>query len=153
MLLRAFGVLGPTEALVSLTAFVSVLSWPRAGGRGDTSRMGTLLVAASGTAFAAIVLGQLANAFACRSETRPVVRDRLRGNPLLLWAVGVELVLLVVFLAVPPLADLLGGAWPTPLGWALALLAVPVLWVVDAVHKVGRARRGAASGRSATEED
>lgn len=151
VLLRAFGVLGPTEALVSLTAFVLVLSV--GGWRWGAAPSAALLATASGTAFAAIVLGQMANAFACRSETRPVLRTGLRGNPLLLWAVGVELVLLVVFLAVPPVAGLLGGGWPTPLGWALALLAVPVLWVVDAVHKLGRARRGAASGRSATEED
>jgi hypothetical protein len=32
-------------------------------------------------------------------------------------------------------------------------VAVPVVWAVDTVHKVGRARRGRASGRSRLEAD
>ncbi|HET9516351.1 MAG TPA: cation-transporting P-type ATPase [Actinoplanes sp.] len=139
VLSRAFGILGPAEVLVSLGAFTAVLL---AGGwRWGTTPDGALTAIASGTAFAAIVLGQLANAFACRSAARPVWRQRLRGNPLLLVAVGVELALLVVFLAVPPVAGLLGGSWPTPLGWAVALLAVPAVVVADAVAKhVARTR-------------
>ncbi|HET6967754.1 MAG TPA: cation-transporting P-type ATPase, partial [Ornithinibacter sp.] len=139
VLVRAFGVLGPAEALVSLTAFVVVLSV--GGWRWGVTPGAALLATASGTAFAAIVLGQLANAYACRSEARTVLRTGLRGNRLLLVAVGVELALLLVFVGVPPLAELLGGGRPTTLGWALALLAVPVVWSVDAVHKIGRARR------------
>lgn len=77
----------------------------------------SLLAAASGTAFSTIVLGQLANAFACRSEHRAVGSWSLRGNRLLLWAVASELVLLAVFLAVPPVAGVLGHAVPTTLGW------------------------------------
>src|SRR3546814_11958686 len=52
------------------------------------------LAAASGAAFAAVVLGQLGNAFACRSEYRWAGALRLTGNQMLLMAVGVELVLL-----------------------------------------------------------
>ena len=33
-------------------------------------------------------------------------------------AVAAEVLLLVAFLSLPPLPDLLGGGWPTPLGWA-----------------------------------
>ena len=40
----------------------------------------SLLAAASGTAFSTIVLGQLANAFACRSEHRAVGSWSLRGR-------------------------------------------------------------------------
>jgi magnesium-transporting ATPase (P-type) len=151
VLVRAFGVLGPAEALVSLAAFVAVLAV--GGWRWGETPGAALLATASGTAFAAIVLGQLANAYACRSETRSVLRTGVRGNRLLLTAVGVELALLLAFLGVPPLAELLGGGWPSPLGWVLAVLAVPVVWAVDAVHKAGRARRGAASGRTAREQD
>lgn len=99
-----------------------------------------LLGVASGTAFAAIVLGQLANAFACRSASRPVGRGSLSGNRLLLVAVAVELVTLLVFLAVPPFPHLLGGALPTPLGWAAALLTVPAVLLADTGHKLLRRR-------------
>lgn len=137
---RAFGVLGPVQAAVQLGAFVAVLT---AGGWqwGQDAPVG-LIAAASGTAFTVVVLGQLANAFACRSERRPVGRWSLSGNPLLLGAVASELVLLAVFLAVPQVADVLGHTVPTPLGWGLALLVVPALLLADAAAKAaGRRRR------------
>lgn len=49
------------------------------------------LATASGTAFTTVVLGQMATAFACRSEVRWVGRLNWRGNPLLLGAVAVEI--------------------------------------------------------------
>jgi magnesium-transporting ATPase (P-type) len=87
-----------------------------------------------------VVLGQLANAFACRSERRPVGRWSWQGNRLLLAAVASELVLLVVFLTVPPVANVLGHTLPTVLGWALAALAVPAVLFADTVHKLLVAR-------------
>ncbi len=78
---RAFGVLGPAEVLASLGAFAVVLL---AGGwRWGAEPAPALLAVASGTAFAAIVLGQLANAYACRSEARPIFRLPWQTNPLL----------------------------------------------------------------------
>ncbi|MHA6794278.1 cation-translocating P-type ATPase [Pseudonocardia bannensis] len=130
---RAFGVLGPVEAAVELGAFIIVLSI--GGWSWGAPASSALLAIASGTAFTAVVLGQLANAFACRSEHRPVGRWSWRGNPLLLGAVAVELVLLAGFLGLPPIPQLLGGSVPTPLGWALAALAVPAVLLADAAHK------------------
>nr|WP_211207193.1 cation-transporting P-type ATPase [Stackebrandtia nassauensis] len=133
VLIRAFGVLGPAEVLASLTAFTVVLL---AGGWLPGSDVpAPLLHIASGTAFAAIVLGQLANAFACRSVSRPAFRIALTTNRLLLVAVGIEIVLLGVFLGLPPLAQLLGGGWPSLLGWTLAVAAVPMVLAADAAHK------------------
>lgn len=56
------------------------------------------------------------------------------SGPLILVAIGVEVVLLLTFLAVPRLADLLGGAWPSTTGWLFCLLAVTALPAVDATH-------------------
>ncbi|WP_439657866.1 cation-translocating P-type ATPase [Lentzea sp. HUAS TT2] len=141
LLRRVFGVLGPAEALVSMAAFLVVLL---AGGwrLGDTPDA-ALLATASGTAFTAIVLGQLANAYACRSASRPVTSKRLAGNRLLLWAVAFELAVLVVFLFVPPLPTLLGGQAPSALGWALAVATVPAVLLADAAAKALLARRHA----------
>jgi magnesium-transporting ATPase (P-type) len=140
LLRRALAVLGPVEATVAMTAFLVVLvngGWSY----GETVRAGTL-AAASGTAFAAVVLGQMANAFACRSGTRPAWRLDWRGNRLLLWAVGVELGVLAAMLFVPPLADLLGMGPPPLLGLLLAAAAVPAVLAVDGLHKgVAAARR------------
>ncbi|NUT54149.1 MAG: cation-transporting P-type ATPase, partial [Saccharothrix sp.] len=136
VLWRAFGVLGPAEALASMAAFTLVLlagDW-----RVDDP---VLLATASGTAFTAIVLGQLANAFACRSATTPV--KTVLGNNLLIGAVLFELAVLAVFLYLPPLPDLLGGSPPSPLGWALAAATIPVVLLVDAGQKAMRRRRSA----------
>jgi calcium-translocating P-type ATPase len=137
---RAFGILGPAEVLASMGAFTVVLL---AGGwRWGMAPAPDLLAVASGTAFAAIVLGQLANAFACRSGTRPAWRVPPRSNPLLLMAVGVELAVLLVFLAVPSIAGLLGGSLPGAGGWLLAATAVPAVLLADAAAKAVRRRRG-----------
>nr|WP_253945289.1 cation-transporting P-type ATPase [Nocardioides sp. zg-DK7169] len=139
VVLRAFLVLGATEAVLALVAFTLVL---RAGGWswGDVPS-GALLATASGTAFAAISLGQMANAFACRSALHPVWRMNPLGNRLLLAAVAAEVVLLLVFLGVPWMRDLLGGGWPSTFGWALAALAVPGVLLADGASKALVRRR------------
>jgi hypothetical protein len=85
-------------------------------------------------------MGQLANAFACRSESSWVGAKRVAGNPQLVIAVLIELALLLLFLGIPALADLLGGGWPSPLGWALASITVVAVVLADAAHKAWRAR-------------
>ncbi len=161
---RAFGVLGATEALVSMTTFLLVLH--TGGWTWGTTPGAALLATASGAAFAAIALGQMANAFACRSTTVPVWRQRVTGNRLVLAAVAAESVLLVAFLALPPLPGLLGGSWPAALGWTLAALAVPTVLAADATQKAlsrrsrtraraappapGRSRAGPSPRRGAT---
>ena len=138
LLRRALLVLGVTEAACALSTFVAVLysrGWTWA-----TIPAPSTLALASGSAFAAIALGQMANAFACRSETQPVWRQKLGTNRLLVGAVAAELLLLGIFLGFPPLARLLGGSWPTTLGWALACCAVPIVVLVDASYKALRGR-------------
>jgi magnesium-transporting ATPase (P-type) len=131
---RAFGVLGPVEAAVSLAAFL--VTFVAAGWRpGDAFPHGSTLLAASGAAFTAVVLGQVANAFACRSTVRPAWRVPWRTNHLLLWAIGAELAMLLGFLYVAPVADVLDQAAPTWAGFVTATLAVPVVLAADAMQK------------------
>ncbi|WP_338758105.1 cation-transporting P-type ATPase [Nocardia vulneris] len=144
LLRRVFGVLGPAEAGLGMLAFLLVLGaggW-RPGAPADPG----LIASASGTLFTAVVLGQLTNAFACRSESHWVGARGWRGNPLLLWAIAAELVLLVAFLWLPPLPGLLGGAPPSWLGWSVAALAIPVLVLADTAHKAVRARHRSRTG-------
>jgi calcium-translocating P-type ATPase len=144
---RAFGVLGPAEALVEMLAFV--LTFVAAGWRpGDEFPTGATLLAASGAAFSAVVLGQMANAFACRSRVRSPFRMRWTGNRFLLVAVAVELLLLAAFLGFPALADLLDHAVPTAAGWAVAALAPIAVLTADAIDK-RRIRHAISVGDSA----
>ena len=54
---------------------------------------------------------------------------------LLVWAVACELILLVAFLGIPPVAQLLGGAWPPALRWSTALLAGALVLTIDGLYK------------------
>ena len=75
-----------------MAAFVVVLLVAAGWRPGDRSRREPRSAAASGAAFAAVVLGQVANAFACRSSSRPVWRPRVRTtNRLLSPAIASEL--------------------------------------------------------------
>ena len=87
--------------------------------------------------------GQMANAFACRSSTRPAWRLGWRANPLLVWAVGIELLVLVAMLVVPPVADLLGHRPPTLLGLVDRRGAVPAVLAADALRQAGVGRDAA----------
>ncbi|MET0821988.1 MAG: cation-transporting P-type ATPase [Aeromicrobium sp.] len=130
---RALLVLGPTEAVLSMGAFVAVMmtgGWTYGAEAPDH-----LLAVASGSAFAVIAAAQMANAFVCRSETRAAWTVDPRRNPMVVAAVGVEAVLLLTFLGVPWLSELLGGAWPSATGWLFCLVAVVTVPVVDAAHK------------------
>jgi magnesium-transporting ATPase (P-type) len=131
---RAFAVLGPTEALVAMSAFLvsmSVSGWRP----GDTFPGGDALEAASGAAFAAIVIGQLAAAFACRSTTQRPGQIGWTSNRLLLGAVAAEVVLLAGFLFLGPVARVLDHQPPSIAGWCVAILAAPAVLLADAIDK------------------
>ena len=84
---RAFGLLGPIEALLSMAAFL--VSLAAAGWTGDSFPTGNALAAASGAAFMAVVFAQAGNAFACRSTTRWPGALGWTSNRLLVPAVSV----------------------------------------------------------------
>jgi calcium-translocating P-type ATPase len=134
VLRRAFGRFGPTEAVIEIGAFLASLA--ASGWRpGESFPTGVALATASGAAFTAVVIGQMANAFACRST---MVRPGALGwtsNKLLLFAVAVELSLLVGFLYIGPVADVLDHRGPSFAGFAVALLAAPAVFAVDAFDK------------------
>lgn len=138
LLVRAFGVLGLTEAVVAMTAFVVILSGH--GWHFGAEPSGAALAVASGTAFAVIALMQMANALACRSERSTIFKVGFTTNRTLLLALAIELVLLAVFLGIPPVADLLGGGWPSSLGWLFAGIGVIALLLVDTSTKLLRRR-------------
>lgn len=138
VLRRVFGVLGPTQAVLEMVAFVAVLM--ASGWRWGQVPDAGALASASGAAFAAVVLGQVGNAFACRSTSDTPVRLGWTSNRLLTWSAGVEVALLLVLLYVGPLAAILHHAPPPLNGWILAALAAPAVLLADALHKQVRRR-------------
>jgi len=131
---RAFGVLGPVEAILLLAAFVASMlafGWQP----GEAFLTDGALLAASGAAFAAVVFGQSANAFACRSTRLWPGALGWMSNRLLGIAVTVGLLLGGALVFVGPLAALLDQAVPPLEGWLFALLAAPTVLAADALYK------------------
>jgi hypothetical protein len=94
----------------------------------------------------AVVLGQTANVFACRSSTRTPAQLGWTTNRLLFPAAGIELAFSLAVLFVGPLAAQLDHAPPPLAGWVVAIGAMGVVLAVDALYK---RRRVQASRRSA----
>jgi magnesium-transporting ATPase (P-type) len=136
---RAFGLLGPVVATLTMGAFLaSLLAVGWAPGRAFPT--GHDLLAASGAAFMTVVIAQTANAFACRSSTRWPGDLGWTTNRLLIPAAGIELAFSFVVLLVTPVALVLGHAAPPAVGWAIALGSAVVVLAVDALDKRIRAR-------------
>lgn len=138
LLVRAFAVLGPAEAAVEIAAFAAVLG--AAGYRiGETIPRDAVLPA-SAAAFLAVIAGQAANAFACRSTSRPAWR-LVKPRMVFVVATMSGVVAFVFLVYLPRVASALGHRPPPVLGIAVALLAAPVLLGADVAHKKWRARR------------
>lgn len=134
LLVRSLLILGLTESVIEMAAFVATLV--AAGWRpGAPFPTGAPLLAASGAAFTAVVAGQLANAFACRSATLTPWKLGWLSNRFLIAAVICEIGMLAGFLYVPALADLLGHAPPTTVGYMVAALTIPAVLCADAIQK------------------
>jgi magnesium-transporting ATPase (P-type) len=134
LLFRSLLVLGLTESVVEIAAFLTVLaSW---GWRvGLPFPTGAALLSASGAAFTAVVAGQMANAFACRSASLWPGRLGWFSNRFLVFAVVAEAAMLAGFLYVRPLARLLGHGPPDARGYLVALSGIPCVLIADAVQK------------------
>jgi magnesium-transporting ATPase (P-type) len=144
LLFRAFIVLGLTESIVEMLAFLAALSY--AGWRpGLPFPSGTAFLSASGAAFTAVVAGQMANAFACRSASLWPGRLGWFSNRYLIIAVLCEAAMLTGFLYFHSLAKLLGQAPPNIVGYLTGLLAIPAVFAADAIHKQYKRRKGAGS--------
>jgi magnesium-transporting ATPase (P-type) len=144
MLRRVFLVLGPIEAALEMAAFAVALL--ASGWRPGEAPSPSALLAASGAAFSAVVVGQAANAFACRGASRGPGRPGWSTNRLLLVGVAVELLLLAGSLYVPPIAAVLGQAPPPAAAWGVILLAAPALLAADAIHRASYAAASFARG-------
>jgi magnesium-transporting ATPase (P-type) len=131
---RAFGVLGPTEALFEMIAFIVALvigGWRL----GDEFPTGPVLYAASGAAFLSVVVGQAANAFACRSVRRPAWELGWFSNRFLLTAIAIGVGFALSLFIIPAAAELLEQQWPPAGAWIVVLASAPAVILVDAVWK------------------
>jgi magnesium-transporting ATPase (P-type) len=108
---------------------------------GQTFPDGAPLYAASGAAFLAVVLGQKANAWACRSATLSPWRLGWFGNRMLVYTAAGEMMFAISCFVIPQFASALGQQFPSAAGLAVAMTAIPAVWFVDFLNKRRRHRR------------
>ncbi len=93
---RAYLFLGLIEAAIAMAAFFFVL---RGGGWAYGQPLGgdaALYQQATTACLSAIVVTQIVNVFLCRSASLSMLSTGLRGNPMILWGVVLEITLVVM---------------------------------------------------------
>jgi magnesium-transporting ATPase (P-type) len=140
MLLRAWGLLGVTSAVLVMAGFFWVL-W-RAGWQPGPELSAPAYAKATTMTFAGIVACQIGTAFASRTDRASLRSIGVFSNRLLLGGIAFELAFAAALIYLPPLQAVFGTA---PLGVAeLAfLMPFPVLvWGVDEIYRARMRRRG-----------
>ena len=146
VLVRTFLFLGPVEALLGLAGYFFTY-WVHGWRFGDPlTDSGNVYILATTMTFAAIVLGQVGNAFACRSARESLFRMPPAGNPLLVAGVAAEVGTLVALLYVPPLQDVFDFTGPGWREWLFLAAILPLLPLADELRK--RIARWSRSRRS-----
>ncbi|MCX5723133.1 MAG: cation-transporting P-type ATPase [Nitrospirae bacterium] len=125
LLLRTYFFLGLNSAILAMGAFFFYLfakgwTW---GAPLDWSS--TLYKEATTVTFAGIVLAQVANVFACRSDRHSTFTLGWFSNPLILWGIGIELLLLALITYTPIGNDIFGTS-PLPV-WIFGPLSLGAL--------------------------
>lgn len=133
---RAFGFLGPVEAIVSMAMLWvgAALFFGWSPGL-PLPRSGVPLAVLSTMVFASIVLMQMANALECRSTPASLWTIGPMSNRLLVGAIGIEALALAVFVYVPPVAAALRQHALTPEQWLTVLPAPFVLVGAEELRK------------------
>ena len=141
ILLRAYLFLGPIEAGIAMGGFFLYLNsqgWTW-GSYLDWSS--PLYREATTVTFAGIVFAQVANVFACRSDHLSVARLGWLTNPLILWGIFTELIILAL-ITYTPIGNEIFGTSPLPL-WIFGplLLGALVLLLAEESRKILANRR------------
>jgi sodium/potassium-transporting ATPase subunit alpha len=113
LLLRAYLFLGVIEAATAMTAFFLYLTSKGWAWGTPLDWSSPLYREATTVTLATIVLAQVANVFACRSDHLSMIRIGWFSNPLILWGIFAELAIFVL-VAYTPIGHRLFGTSPLP---------------------------------------
>ncbi len=144
-LLRGYAFLGMLSTIAVMGAFFLLLT--RAGWRWGEHEAPSALAAAQATTvvFLGIVILQIGNAFACRTERGSVFRIGLFSNRFLLWSILFEVAFAIALIYVPVLQRIFGTAALSWAWWVGFLAVVPVVFSLEELRKwVVRRRQGGA---------
>lgn len=137
LLLRAYAWQGPVQGLATMTAFY-FLYWTQGywGQWLDLPAQGWIYHAAAAMALAAVVMAQIGNLFAHRSETAPAWHAPPFSNRLIWIGIATEVTLLCLLIYVPLFWPIFGMQPFPPINWLFLLVWIPVLVLTDVLWKV-----------------
>jgi len=136
LLLRSFLFLGPLQSLAVMGAFYYQY-WTH-GYRGqwiDLPSSGPLYESATAMALACVVITQIGNLFAQRTERSSVLSVGLFSNRLLWIGIVSELILVFLIVYFPPLQRIIGTEAFSPANWLFLLTGAPLLLIADEGRK------------------
>lgn len=143
LLLRAYAWQGPMQGLATMTAFY-FLYWTQGywGQWLDLPAQGWVYHAAAAMALAAVVMAQIGNLFAHRSETALAWRTPLFSNRLIWIGIATEVTLLCLLIYIPLFWPVFGMQPFPPHNWLFLAVWIPALVLTDTLWK-GLMRRRA----------
>jgi magnesium-transporting ATPase (P-type) len=136
---RAYGFLGMIEAVTSISAFFFVYwmaGWRPSMGVAAMASAGAVYVMATTACHHTIVTSQIGNGFACRTERESIFKVGFTSNRFYLWGILSELLILVMFLYVPPFPGFFGFEPVSIWVWLFMFAMIPAPLVADELRKV-----------------
>jgi len=144
MLVRAWGVLGVTSAVLVTSAFVWTLGthgWTPGADVSTASPLHDAYLQATTMAFAGIVVCQIGTALAARTDRVSLLRVGVLSNRLLLAGIAFELAVAGVAVYLPAAHQVLGTRSLSVLELLVLAAFPPVVWGADEVYRWRRRRR------------
>jgi len=142
LLVRAYLVLGPVQALASMSAFY-LYYWTNgyAGQWLNLPAEGPIYRSATAMALAAVVFTQIGNLFTMRSTTRSAFKMPMFSNPMIWIGILSEVLVILAIVYVPFMQDFIGTGPFEAKYWLYHLIWIPSLPLVDSIWKAVQNRK------------
>ena len=136
MLIRAYLILGAVQSLMTMIAFY-FFYWSNGywGKWIDLPGDGALYRSATGIALAAVVMTQIGNLFAERSEITSIFKMPFFRNRMIWIGILTEVVIILMFVYLPIFNEFIGTGPFEPKYWLLLISMIPSLIVTDEIRK------------------
>ena len=142
LLVRAYLVLGPMQALASMSAFY-LYYWTNgyAGQWLNLPAEGPIYRSATAMALAAVVFTQIGNLFTMRSTTRSAFKMPMFSNLMIWIGILTEILVIIAIVYVPFMQDFIGTGPFEAKYWLYHLIWIPSLPLVDSIWKAVQNRK------------
>jgi Ca2+-transporting ATPase len=137
VLLRAYGLLGPLEALVCMLGFLYMFGWKWGQALWDIKDADPIIyVKATTMSLTGIVMTQIGNGFACRTNVESVFKVGLLSNRLYLLGIVSEVSIQIAIVYVPFLNRVFETAPISFTDWLFFVPFIPICTVADEIRKL-----------------